>query len=401
MNKYLRADANRIIEYAINNSLPFNATKDALKTYANDKGRTFIIAIGKAAYTMGLAASETVNYDRGLIVTKYGHSKGAIDRFEIIEAGHPIPDENSILGASKAISMVSDLDEKDTVIFLVSGGGSALFEKPLIPFDKLQNINTELIKSGATINEINTIRKRLSMVKGGKFALMCKPAKVISIILSDIINDPLDMIASGPAYPDASTYKDAVNIIYKYHIDLDPDILSREDVKKLDNVETHIILNNAHYLKMAALKAKELGYDVIEVNKPLTCDVKDAVSLMSSYIKDYKCNSAVIFGGEITVNAKGEGLGGRNQHLSLALSKHLKKGCGVFCVGSDGTDGPTDAAGGYFDYSMTLDNIDDYLNNSDSYHGLEKVDGLIKTGPTGTNVCDMYILLYQKEKTSA
>lgn len=396
MNSTLKTDADKIIDYAIKEALPYDAVKKHLNGFSNPNGRTILIAIGKAAYSMGKAASEAVKYDKGLIVTKYNHSKVPLPNIEIIEAGHPILDDNSVLGAKKAIELVRDLNENDVVIFLISGGGSALFEEPACSLDTLQDINDQLIKCGASIGEINTIRKRLSKVKGGKFGKLCSPAKVINIILSDIIGDPLDMIASGPTYPDSATYKDALNIIDKYKLNIDISLLSKEDITEQDNIENHIILSNRAYVHSAALKAKELGYDVIEVDEPLTCDVNNAREILSSYIKDYDRDTAVFFGGEITVKVKGDGIGGRNQHLALSLLDKLNKNTCVFCVGSDGTDGPTDAAGAYVDGLMSLDNLDDYLDNNDSYHGLKKLNSLIITGPTGTNVCDLYGMLYRK-----
>ncbi|MDO4198500.1 MAG: DUF4147 domain-containing protein [Erysipelotrichaceae bacterium] len=398
MNKDLYNNALSIINYSIKQSLPYEAVRNCLKDFNNPKGKTILISIGKAAYTMAKAAADTITFDKGLIITKHNHSKEPINNIEIIEAGHPIPDNNSLLAGKKAMELVKNLNKNDVVLFFISGGGSALFEDMNISLDLLKDINDQLIRSGADINEINTVRKRLSNIKGGRFAKLCEPAKVINIILSDIIGDPLDSIASGPTNPDTSTYMDAVNIIDKYHLNIDKSLLNKEDISSLNNIENHIILNNSHLIHSAAVKARELGYDVKEINTPLTCDIYDAVSVISSYIKEYDKDTAIIFGGEITIGVKGNGLGGRNQHLSLSLLPLLNKNMAFFAIGSDGTDGPTDAAGGYTDYSMSSDNINDYLNDYDSYHGLDKINGLIKTGPTGTNVCDLYVLLYKKHE---
>ena len=177
-----------------------------------------LVAAGKAAWQMAGTAAELLGerIEAGVVVTKYGHSKGPIANFEIWEAGHPVPDENSFRGAQAAIDLVKDLTEEDTVLFLVSGGGSALFEKPLVPAEELADVTRQLLACGADIVEINTLRKRLSAVKGGKFAQLCAPAQVFSIVLSDILGDPLDMIASGPAYPDSSTAADAKAIVDVY-----------------------------------------------------------------------------------------------------------------------------------------------------------------------------------------
>ncbi len=399
MNELLYKDANQIIEYAINEVLPNKAVRKALKNYTKPKGRTLMVALGKAAYTMAKETVEMIDIDEGLVVTKYNHAKGPLPNTTIIEAGHPVLDNNSIKGAETAIKMCSNLTSEDTVILLVSGGGSALFESPLVTLEELQDINTQLLKCGADINEINTIRKRLSKVKGGRFAEICSPARVINIILSDIINDPLDMIASGPAYPDASTCEDALNIVEKYHLSFNEkimELLHHDTVKKLDNVETYITGNNEELKQAAKAKAEQLGYKTYYINVPMTSEVKDAARQMIDEIGKHKDehNVAIIAGGEIVVKVKGTGLGGRNQELALRCSEYLKdkKTC-VFCIGSDGTDGPTDAAGAYADKDTYKDDLNAYLENNDAYHYLEKYGGLIKTGPTGTNVCDLYCAL--------
>ena len=246
---------------------------------------------------------------------------GEIPGVACYEAGHPVPDENSFIAASKALELVGSLTEKDTVLFLLSGGGSALFEKPLVPGEELQDITKQLLACGADIVEMNTIRKRLSAVKGGKFARACASANVFSIVLSDILGDPLDMIASGPAYPDSSTCEEALSIVKKYNLEL-----------------------------------SDRAMDLL------------------------------------------------HQELALAAAPAIAgiSGAAVFSVGSDGTDGPTDAAGGYVD-GDTLEalsekglSVSDVLVRNDAYHALKAVDGLIITGPTGTNVNDVAVALFSK-----
>lgn len=403
MNKLLHNDALEIINYSIKEVLPGAAVKKALENFKEPKGKTIMIALGKAAYTMAKETINTIKVDKGLVVTKYGHSQGELKNTTIIEAGHPILDDNSIKGANTAIEMCSNLTSDDTVIILVSGGGSALFEAPLVTLEELQDVNAQLLKCGANINEINTIRKRLSKVKGGRFAEICSPAKVIDIILSDIINDPLDMIASGPAYPDASTTEDALNIVSKYNLKFNDkimELLHHDTVKTLNNVETFITGNNEELKRAAKRKAEELGYKTVYVKEALTSEVKDAAKylekLIDTHINDNE-NVAIITGGELVVEVKGDGLGGRNQELACRLSSYLQdKNACAFAVGSDGTDGPTDAAGGYADKDTYNQELYSYLDNNDSYHYLEKHDGLIKTGPTGTNVCDLYCALIKK-----
>ena len=293
------------------------------------------------------------------------------------------------------------------MIFLLSGGGSALFELPLIPGEELQDITRQLLASGADIVEMNTIRKRLSAVKGGRFALACAPAKVLSIVLSDILGDPLDMIASGPAYPDSSTCKQAKNIAAKYELKFSPDaekLLNEETPKELHNVETHINGSVRELCAAAAAAAQKLGYDPIILTDQLCCEAREAGSFLASILKSHAQSEkslAFIAGGETVVHLNGHGLGGRNQELALAAAPGIADipGAAVFSVGSDGTDGPTDAAGGYVDGETCAAlaergiSVFDMLRDNDAYHALQAVSGLIVTGPTGTNVNDVAVAL--------
>jgi hydroxypyruvate reductase len=324
-----------------------------------------------------------------------------------VEAGHPVPDENSYLGTQKAIDAVSGLSEADTVLFLLSGGGSALFEKPLIPGDELADITNQLLACGADIVEINTVRKRLSAVKGGKFAKLCQPAKVHTIVLSDILGDRLDMIASGPACPDSSTCEDAQKIIDKYKIRMSEKAMGLmwiETPKELCNVTTEIN-GSVRQLCIAAQKeCAKFGYEAVILTDQLSCQAKEAGSFLAAIARTHADSGkkmAFIAGGETVVRLTGHGKGGRNQELALAASVGISglKKAAVFSVGSDGTDGPTDAAGGYVDSdtheelkSLGIDEFD-ILRENDAYHALERTGGLIKTGPTGTNVNDVAVLL--------
>ena len=219
MNTTLRRDADEIIRSSIQAVLPDKAVCRALEDFQPVGGRVLLVAAGKAAWQMAHAAVQALGHvDGGVVVTKYGHVKGEIPGVSCYEAGHPVPDANSFAATEKALALVQGLTAEDTVLFLLSGGGSALFEKPLVPGGELQDITNQLLASGADIVEMNTIRKRLSAVKGGRFAQHCTPAKVFSIVLSDILGDPLDMIASGPAVPDGSTCAQALAIAEKYHL---------------------------------------------------------------------------------------------------------------------------------------------------------------------------------------
>ncbi len=404
MNVKLRKDAEWIIQKAIQAVQPDEAVKKALEGHSFT-GKVVLVAVGKAAWQMAYSAWKCMGegIDDGIVITKYGHVKGPIANFKCIEAGHPVPDENSFAGTKIALELVSGLSKEDTVLFLISGGGSALFENPKISGEELQDITKQLLACGADIVEMNTIRKRLSRVKGGYFAKACKPAKVFSVVLSDILGDPLDMIASGPAYPDASSCMDAQRIINKYNLKLSKEAkecLQQETPKVLDNVSTVITGSVTELCKAAAKACEELGYETIILTDQLSCQAKEAGSFLSSVLKThYKSakKAAFLAGGETVVHITGNGKGGRNQELALSSAIHLAglKNAAVFSVGSDGTDGPTEAAGGYVDgdtfeclSNLNID-IHHILKENDAYHALEMSGGLIFTGPTGTNVNDV------------
>lgn len=412
MVESLRKDADIIIKKAIESSLPDSAVKKALEKFPAVKGKIVLISVGKAGWQMASAAYNELGdkIDSGVVVTKYGHDKGPIGNIKIVEAGHPVPDENSYRGTEEAINAVKDLTEDDMVLFLVSGGGSALFEKPLIPSQDMEKLTSELLASGASITEMNTIRKRMSSVKGGKFALICKPARVFSIVLSDIIGDPLDMIASGPAYPDKSTSEEAMAIAEKYNLTLTPEmkeLLSKETPKSLDNVETYVTGSVKELCKSAYESAEKLGYKPFILTSSLSCIAREAGVFMANIAETYsqsKESLAFICGGETVVKLTGKGKGGRNQEFALASAPILSKieNAAIFSVGSDGTDGPTDAAGGYVD-TDTLKALEEkgidvgkVLMDNDAYNALKETDGLIITGPTGTNVNDFAVLLIKR-----
>lgn len=405
----LRSDSEKIIQDALATALPDNAVSAALAERTPVKGKTYLVAFGKAAWQMAEAAEKQLgdSLDAGICITKYQHVKGEIPHVQCYEAAHPVPDENGVKAAEKAIELVSSLTSEDEVIVLISGGGSALFESPLVPLNELQDITQQLLACGADITEINTIRKRLSKVKGGRFAELCAPAHVFAIILSDIIGDPLDMIASGPCTPDSSSCEDAIGIIRKYRIHLSEhakELLKQETPKHLDNVETHVT-GSVRQLCSAAMKtAEKLGYEPVFLTASLCCEARECGSFLSSIARDHihdGKNLAYICGGETVVHITGKGLGGRNQEIALSAAEGISglKHCAVFSVGSDGTDGPTDAAGGYADDATceklaALDiHIPAVLSDNDSYHALKKTGGLIITGPTGTNVNDLTVLL--------
>ena len=408
MNQVLRSHADQIVKEAIAAVQPDAAVQRALKKMVF-RGRVLLVAAGKAAWQMAKAASDALGdrIEKGVVVTKYEHVMGPIANFDCFEAGHPVPDENSFKGTQAALDLVADLSDQDTVLFLLSGGGSALFEKPLVPAEELQDITGQLLACGADITEINTIRKRLSAVKGGRFAQFVWPAKVEAVILSDILGDPLDMIASGPACPDSSTAEDALRIAKKYDLkmsDAARALLSIETPKILNNVRSQINGSVRELCAAAEKTCSALGYTPILLTDQLCCQAKEAGSFLASILKthaDEKRSIAYIAGGETVVKLVGKGLGGRNQELALAAAAGIAglPNAAVFSVGSDGTDGPTDAAGGYADGDTVKElaanglTVDAVLGNNDAYHALQKTGGLIMTGPTGTNVNDVAVAL--------
>ena len=407
MEQELYQEALQITDSAIQAVKPDAAVKRALSEMPHS-GRIFLVAAGKAAWQMADAAVKTLGQmEDGVVVTKYGHVKAEIPGVRCYEAGHPVPDANSFAATEKALELVHGLHPEDTVLFLLSGGGSALFEKPLISGEELQEITAQLLASGADIVEMNTIRKRLSGVKGGRFASACAPAKVFSIVLSDILGDPLDMIASGPAVPDTSTCAQALAIAEKYRLKLSEQaqaLLKQETPKTLDNVTTRITGSVRELCAAAAAACRERGYEPILLTDRLCCEAREAGSFLGSIVRTHAGRGkklAYIAGGETVVHLTGNGLGGRNQELALAAAPALAglEHCCVFSVGSDGTDGPTDAAGGYVDgqtdAALRTASWDVFaaLQNNDAYHALQAIGSLLITGPTGTNVNDVSVAL--------
>ena len=408
MDQHLRRIADKIVSDAIRAVQPDDAVARALEGQ-EFPGRVVLVAAGKAAWQRAKAAHDCLGsrIDAGVVVTKYGHSMGPIANFSCREAGHPVPDENSFAGTREALALVRDLTAADTVLFLLSGGGSALFEEPLVPGWELQDITRQLLACGADIVEVNTIRKRLSAVKGGRFALACAPARVFAIVLSDILGDPLDMIASGPAAADSATCAEAQAIAEKYRLRLSEEaraLLAKETPKTLSNVTTRITGSVRALCAAAAESCREEGYAPVLLTDQLCCQAREAGSFLASVVRTHAADGkklAFLAGGETVVRLTGSGRGGRNQELALAAAGGIAgiPGAAVFSLGSDGTDGPTDAAGGYVDHETAAQlkalGVDIYrvLENNDAYHALEKTGGLLITGPTGTNVNDVAVAL--------
>lgn len=407
MKNQLQEDAQQIARAAISAVCPDEAVRRVLsgKTY---KGRLFLVSVGKAGWQMAKTALECLSQkpSDGVVITKYGHVKENLLGVTCFEAGHPVLDNNSISATQKVLDMTANLCESDTVLFLLSGGGSALFEKPLIPTEELQDITKQLLSCGADIVEMNVIRKRLSAVKGGRFASHCAPAKVESVILSDILGDPLDMIASGPTSPDSSSCDDAQKIVLKYNLKLSDkakECLMQETPKSLDNISSKVIGSVRELCSAASKECEKKGYTPIFLTDRMNCEAREAGRFLASVLQSHANlgkKLAFLAGGETIVHLTGKGLGGRNQEIALGAAEGISGlNAALISVGSDGTDGPTDAAGGYVDgstFTALKDkgfDVNSVLQNNDAYHALEAVGGLVITGPTGTNVNDVSIAL--------
>ncbi|MBO8139131.1 MAG: glycerate kinase [Thermosipho sp. (in: Bacteria)] len=406
----LKNIAESIVKETIEEILPENLVKSKLKEL-NINEEVYVLSIGKAAWRMAKAASEVLKVKKGIVITKYGHSLGNIDGFDIFEAGHPIPDDNSLKATEFVIKNFEKLGKDDHLIFLVSGGGSALFELPEegISFGEIQDITKQLLNSGADIVEINTIRKRLSRVKGGKFAKIVYPAKITALVLSDVLGDRLESIASGPAYPDITTKDNALKIVKKYNLRITDNVLKvlkKETPKEIKNAVHYVIGSVDMACKTVEKHAKKEGFNTYILTTQLNCEAREAGRFVASIAKSinqtsFKIPACIIYGGETVVKVRGNGKGGRNQELvfSAALEIEGMKNIVIVSVGSDGTDGPTDAAGGIVDGETIVKikrlgkNPYEYLENNDTYNGLLISGDLLKTGPTGTNVNDFGFLL--------
>ncbi len=389
----------------------------------------YVLGAGKASAHMAQALEKLMGQHiaEGLVITKYGH-RVPTKKIRVLEAGHPVPDEYSLSATRELLELAEKSTADDLVIFLLSGGGSALMEQlpPSIHLDELQQLNQLLLASGANIEEMNAVRKHVSLVKGGQLARSIAPARLVSLILSDVVGDPLSSIASGPTAADETTFQDAWQVIEKYQlVDQLPqnikDYLQKGLVGRLpetpkegdpvfQKVDNIILGNNLLALQKAQQVAVEEGLHSVILTDRLQGEVSEISKLMAAIFEStillqnlVQNPGCILLGGEPTVKLKGDGLGGRNQELVLHMLRHLQKIEQPFyfaSIGTDGTDGPTDAAGAWIDQNTwklvkekKLD-IQAYLQRNDSYHFFEKLGHLIKTGPTGTNVMDMMIFIY-------
>ncbi len=403
----MKTEAYEIIKAAIKAALPYNNTQKLIRELFYAEKNITVIAVGKAACPMAKAAEDVLG-DRiksGLLVTKYFHSEGwNFSRFEAIEASHPISDSNSILAAEKGLELASSLNKDDILLVLLSGGGSALFETSRVSPEIQRDITEKLLSRGAPIDEINAIRKRLSLVKGGRLAAAAYPARVVTIALSDVLSNDKSVIASGITAEDNTDNGVILNIINKYLPDVSPDI--REIILKKDSI---LINDGGYYFSgdinilcdAAGKKAEELGFSVHHKSRSLTGEAREEAVKIIESIPEMPGRHCYIFGGETVVTLKGKGKGGRNQEMALSAAIALKdtKGICFASAGSDGTDGPTDDAGGYADgksyFRMLEKGIDPEkeLSDNNSNYALVAAGDIITTGPTGTNVNDITIVL--------
>jgi len=388
------------------------------------EGDIYILAIGKASVAMAKGAEDILG-DRlkgGLVVTKYGFSM-PLGRCRVLEAGHPIPDENGLRAARAAYDLVRGLSDGDILFVLISGGGSALLPAPDgISLEDKMFVTDLLLKSGATIQEINCVRKHLSFLKGGKLRKAAYPAKVVTMVLSDVIGNDLSSIASGPTFVDSTTFEDAVNVLKRYGLwDRLPssvrkhlregiegraqETLKPEDEDMNDSV-TEIIGDNRYFCGVLCDAAIELGVSPIHFTSFVEGEAREVAKVVAAIVKEHLFSDErkpqlLIFGGETTVKVQGSGKGGRSQELALSLAVSMSgwKGYKVVSLSTDGNDGPTDAAGAVVDDTTLLKaqnrglNPLSYLDNNDSYNFFNALEGLVFTGPTQTNVNDVVVAL--------
>lgn len=420
-----REDVLRIFEHSIEAVDPYKAVLTCLSeknivldnkvVKTSDFEDIYLIGFGKASVGMSQAVCDKIQIKKGIVITNDSKNKVDSPFIETLVGGHPLPNENCIEATNKILDLMSYCTDRDLLIILISGGGSSLLCKPRIPLDDLQKTTDLLLRSNASIDEINTIRKHLSFVKGGQLVKFNNSMK-ISLVISDVIGDPLEFIASGPTYPDSTTFNDAKSIFLKYDlwdylpintrriIDDGLDGLIPETLKSFDdafeNVFNMVIANNKIACEAALAKASDLGYSPHIFSTSFSGDSRKAAFELLKFKAEASCNNLFISGGETTVELKGDGKGGRNQEIVLSLVKKISGKNLVFAsFATDGVDGNSDAAGAIADgltyqraSQLGLDPIK-YLENNDSYNYFKSVKDLFFTDSTGTNVMDIQILV--------
>ncbi|MDX9715386.1 MAG: glycerate kinase [Dissulfurispiraceae bacterium] len=415
----------KILDNARPELLTTDSTKNIIKQFQSGRYKILLpIAFGKAACLMAKGFENAVSgMDfNGICLTKYDHAKDVdIKKFRIHEAGHPLPDQNGVEATSRIIKSIKEADEQTFIVLLISGGGSSLLISPAegLTLEDKQAASDLLMRAGADIVELNTVRKHLSGIKGGRLAELAYPARIVSLILSDVIGDRLDTIASGPAYPDSTTFDDALSVIKKYdlHERIPDRVIERlykgaeglvketpkQGMNIFDNVENMVIGSNRILVDAAKKIVEDAGIAADIFSYELTGEAADAGRMLAQRARQSQRNRCIISGGETTVNVKGKGLGGRNMELALSFAIGIDgaEGITMLSAGTDGTDGPTDAAGAIVDGSTVanagISGIDAqaYLDNNDSYNFFKKAGGLLITGPTGTNLMDLQLVVVQ------
>ncbi len=426
--RMLKEHAEQIFKEGIKAVDPYEAVKRAVESRIENLGDIYVIGAGKATAPMAKAIEDMFGerIKKGVIVVKYGF-KERLRYIEVIEAGHPVPDENGLKGAKKIIELLRSLKKDDLLFSLISGGGSSLLPLPAdgITLEEKRILTEALLKCGASIDEINTVRKHISLSKGGRLAKASYPAKVINLMLSDVVGDRIDMIASGPFVPDPTSFSDALEVLRKYDLlDKVPKTIIEyikagiegkvpETPKPGDpvfqNVENIIVGSNLIALKACEKKAKELGYNTMILSSMIEGETRDIAKMHCAIAKQILKTGdpipppcCIISGGETTVTVRGKGKGGRNLEFCLACAIEidgLKRDMVILSAGTDGNDGDTDAAGAIVDpYTVKRGrekgmSAIDYLRNNDSYNFLKETGDLLITGPTRTNVMDIHIIL--------
>ena len=437
--QFLRASARSIFRFSLKAVDPFYAIKKRVKLVEDDLWvggslyrlkdvkRILVIGAGKASAPMAQAVEKILGprIHKGLVITKKGYV-APLERIQLIEGGHPLPDKGGMQGTKRILRLISNLDQNDLVICLISGGGSSLLVSPSpgISLKDIKELTGQLLRCGANIKEINTIRKHISQVKGGRLAQIAHPGYVITLILSDVIGNKIDSIASGPTAPDTTTFSDCLKIIQKYRLkDKIPrsiyDRLKKGAQGKIEEtpkpgdpifkrVRNFIIGSNSQALEAAKQKAEQLGFNAMILPRPVSGDTRRAAVRHANLAKRIQrlgdpipAPACLISGGETTVKVTGTGLGGRNQEFVLVGATRIVglENMVMLSAGTDGTDGPTDAAGAICDGKTIKRALQkgldpkQYLDNNDSYHFFGKLGDLLKTGHTNTNVMDIHLIL--------
>ena len=436
----LRRDALAILKAALEAADAGNAVRRHFSSSANhlragalriplkDFDRVFLIGAGKAAVQMAAAASRALprTLSGGIVITKYGHAGRGLGRVSVIEAGHPIPDEHGLAASQQVRDLLSELNARDLLIVVISGGASALLAAPAGPVTLAAKQQTTdlLLRAGANIAELNAVRKHLSALKGGRLAALAYPATVVSLLLSDVIGDPIDIIGSGPTAPDPATFRDALAVLGKYELtDRVPESVRArlrqgaagnlpETPKPGDplfrNVHNIVVGSNGLAIEAAARKGRALGYRTLILSSTVQGETREVARVHGQILREIRSSghpirppACVLSGGETTVTVRGKGKGGRNLEFALAAALEIAglKDSLVLSAGSDGTDGPTDAAGAIATgetlsraAALGLDAAA-RLRANDSYPFFDSLGDLIRTGPTGTNVMDIHLLL--------